>query len=109
MVNEAYLNRLNAGLLQGFSREGGPSAYGEVGQVDYLDPIRLRVDQQRADRQRDAVGNSGLPGMQPHQPGLPGERVGQRPLPELEQQQRQGSAEQGGIDQIAQQMVKAEP
>ena len=39
----------------------------------------------------------------------PAKRIGQRPLPELQQQQRQGAAEQRGIEQIVQQMAKAEP
>src|SRR3954454_20209433 len=102
MVNEAYLNRLNAGLPT-------RSANGEVGQVDRLDPFRLRVDHQGADRERDAVGNSALPVMQPEQPGLAAERVGQGPLSELKQQQRQRPAEQGSIDQIVQHMAEAEP
>src|SRR5260370_25497125 len=102
MVNEAYLNRLNAELP-------GRSADGEMGEVDRLDPFRLRIDRQRADRERDAIGNSAFLGVQLEQPGLARERVGQRPLPELEQQQRQGTAEQRGIDQVAQQMAKAEP
>src|SRR5947199_9441596 len=92
MVNEAYLNRLNAELP-------GRSADGEMGQVDRLDPFRLRVDHQCADRERDAVGNSAFLGVQLEQPGLARERMGQRPLPELEQQQRQGTAEHRGIDQ----------
>src|SRR5712675_215795 len=102
MVNEAYLNRLNAELP-------GRSADGEMGKVDRLDPFRLRIDRQRADRERYAIGNSAFLGVQLEQPGLARERVGQRPLPELEQQQRQGAAEQRGIDQIVQKMAKAEP
>src|SRR5260370_30948015 len=123
MVNEAYLNRLNAGFTRSvFGRSGyrfaqrkrvktktgarsvliesepiglqARSANGEVAQVDRLDPFRLGVNHQCADRERDAVGNSAVLGVQLEQPGLAGERVGQGPLPELEQQQRQRAAEQ---------------
>src|SRR5258708_4613503 len=113
MVNEAYLNRLSAGLLQsvfdsdvtGWIR----SAHGEVAEVDRLDPVRLRIDQQGADRERDAVRNPAFLGVQPQQPDLPRERIRQRPLPELEQQQRQAAAEHRRIEQIVHEMAKAEP
>src|SRR5258707_13832774 len=102
MVNEAYLNRLNGKLP-------ARSANREVGQIDGLDPFGLRIDHQRADRERDAVGDSAVPVVQPEQPGLARKRVGQRPLPELEQQQSEGAAEQRGIQQIVEQMAEAEP
>jgi len=82
MVNEAYLNRLNAGL-------SGCSAQCEVGEVDRFHPFGLGVDHQCAKCERDAIGNAGLFGVQPQQPGLTQQRVGQRPLSELEQKQRQ--------------------
>src|ERR1700730_1533541 len=103
MVNEAYLNRLNAGFTP------ARSANGEVAEVDRLDPFRLRVNHQRADRERDTVGNSAFLGVQLEQPRLAGERGGQRPLPKLQQQQRQGPAEQGGADQIVEQVAEPEP
>src|ERR1700716_1578460 len=103
MVNEAYLNRLNAGFTR------GRSANGEVGEIHRLDPFSLGVDRQRADRERDAVGNAALLGLQTAQPGLAGERIRQSQLPKLEQKQLQGAAEQRGIDQIVEEMAKAEP
>src|SRR5713101_2329025 len=85
------------------------SANGEVGQIDRVDPFRLRINHQCADRERDAVGNSTVLGVELEQPVLAGERIGQRQLAELKQQQRQGAAEQRGIEQIIQQMAEAEP
>src|SRR5271163_14738 len=98
MVNEAYLNRLNAEFTRGYpiftSRlPKARSAHGEVSEIDRLDPIRLRINHQGTDRECDAVRNSTVLGMQPEQPGLATESIGQRPFPELEQQQRQGAAE----------------
>src|SRR5437868_14362907 len=69
----------------------------EVGEVDRFDPFRLRIDHQRAERERDAVGDPGLLVMQAELPVLTGSRIGQRQLPELKQQQRQGAAERRGI------------
>src|ERR1700687_3619584 len=105
MVNEAYLNQLNGWFTQGSARRSGQR---ETGKVDRLDPFGLRVDHQRADRERDAVGNAALLGVQLDEPGLAGELIRQRPLPELQQQQRQGAAEQRGIEQIGHQKAKAE-
>src|SRR5256714_3894154 len=69
------------------------SADREVREVDRLDPFCLRIDHQCAESERDAVGDPGLFVMQAEQPGLAGQRIRQRPLPELKQQQRQGAAE----------------
>src|ERR1700758_3177109 len=103
MVNEAYLNRLNAWLIQKIS------AKREVREVDRLHPFRLRIVHQGTDRERDAVGDAALLGMQPAEPGLAGERIGQWPLPELDEQQRERSAEQRGVEQVVHQVRKAEP
>src|ERR1700761_2245223 len=105
MVNEAYLNRVNEVLpsvravwSSGAQRMPKRSANFESGQtrssdheaaeIDGLDPVGLRVDHQRADRECDAVGNSAFLGVQFEQPGLARQRIGQRPLPELKQKQR---------------------
>src|ERR1700761_118473 len=103
MVNDGYLNRLNESLPL------WRSADHEVRQIDGLDPLRLRVDRQRTDGERDAIGNSAVLGVQFKQPCLTRERVRKRPLPELKQEQRQDSAEQRGVDQIGQQVSEAEP
>src|SRR6188472_459053 len=103
MVNEAYLNRVNESLPK------LRSANDEMREVDGLDPFGFRIDHQRADRERDAIGNAGLLGVQLEQPGLPRELPGQRPLPELQQQQRQHAAEQRSVEQIVEQMVEPEP
>src|SRR5438067_1720696 len=122
MVNEAYLNRLNAGFTESvFERTGlvrvkktsqsakywsrrlsRRSVDGEVGHVDRFDPFGIGIDHQCADRERDAVGDSAFLGVQLDQPGLASERIGKRPLSELEQEQRQGTAKQRGIDEIVQ-------
>src|ERR1700751_3803682 len=103
MVNEAYLNRLN-GILP-LHR----SANDEVRQIDSLDPLSFRIDRQRADRERDPVRNTAFLGVQLEQPGLAGQYIRQRPLPELEQRQRQHAAEQRSIDQVVQQVIETEP
>src|SRR5947209_5908222 len=103
MVNEAYLNRLNAGFTPGCS------AKREVAEVDSPDPFGFRIDHQGADRERDTVGNSAFLGVQAEQPRLSGQGIGQRPLPELQQQQRQGAADQRGPDQIIDEMTEPEP
>src|SRR6266702_2092578 len=102
MVNEAYLNHLNAGLPV-------RSGQCEVSEVDRFHPCGLRVDHQRAHRERDAVGNAALLGVQPGEPGLAREPIGQRPLSKLEQEQRQRAAEQRGVEQEVHQRCDAEP
>src|SRR4029078_4339676 len=90
-------------------RLGSPgSAHGEVGEVDRLDPLGLRINHQRPDRERDAVGDPSLLVVQAEQPALAVERVGQGPLPELEQQQRQRAAKQRRVYQVAEEMVETE-
>src|ERR1700750_2250092 len=113
MVNEAYLNQLNAEfteVVRAFtwcllSR----SADREVGEIDRLDPVGLRINHPGADPERDTVRNTAVLGVQPQQPGLTDQGVRQRPLPELEQYQCQGAAEQRGIDEVIQQVAEAEP
>ena len=46
----------------------------EVGGIDGPHPLGVGINHQGADRERDAVGNSGLPGVEAQQPGLAGKR-----------------------------------
>src|ERR1700744_1691815 len=103
MVNEAYLNRINESLPLWRSTDH------EARQVDGLDPRGLRVDRKRSDGERNAVGNAGFLGVQFEQPGLARQGVRKGPLAELQQTERQCAAEQRGIEQIVQQVCKAEP
>src|SRR5579864_374713 len=81
----------------------------EVRQVDGADPFGIRINDERANCQRNAVRNAALLGMQLEQPGLTGQRIWQRPLPELKQEQGKGTPEQRSVDEIVQQVTKAEP
>ena len=93
MVNEAYLNRLNGAFTRRDQRMT------KWRQVDRLDPFGLRIDHQCADaRARCRRGCRLSLACSLSSQAWPRERVGQRPLPELEQQQRQGAAEQRGVD-----------
>ena len=81
----------------------------EAGEVDRLHPVGLGIDHQCADRERDAVGDAALLGVEPQQPGLAGQRIGQRPLPHLQQHDGERAAEQRGVEQVVQEMAEAEP
>ncbi len=63
MVNEAYLNRVNETFLW-LQWPMKPR------QVDGLYPFRFRIDHQRAECERDAVGNSAVLAVEPQQPFL---------------------------------------
>src|SRR3954470_17803721 len=99
MVNEAYLNRVNETFRV---RSRGD----EARKLDRADPFGLRVDHESTNGERDAVGDSRLPVVQPEQPALRRECAGKGPLPELQQHQRQCAAEQRGIDEIVKQVAK---
>src|SRR3981189_3126807 len=101
MVNEAYLNRLNGKLPVASARR-------EVNQVDRLDPLGLRIDHQRADRERDAVGDSALLVVQAEQPGLAREQRGQGPLPEQHSWEAKSGRKQRVIEQVVKEMVESE-
>src|SRR3954467_354210 len=127
MVNEAYLNRLNTALMrccpaardqnttslaaigvrnggsersEAIRRSDSRSVRDEACEIDCLHPIGLGIDHQSADCERDAVGDSALLGVQPREPLLPSQLVGQWPLADLQQQKRQGSAKQRGVEQV---------
>ncbi len=59
-----------------FSAMPAFSAHGEVREIDRLDPVGLRIDQQGAEGERDAVGNAGLLVVQAAEPGLGRQRIG---------------------------------
>src|ERR1700753_3114568 len=103
MVNQAYLNRLNTALIRchwhrtsdfrhrlrrirqasaGVDKDAATCALrltgsvrDEAREIDGLYPIGVGIDHQRADRERDAVGDAAVLGMQPCEPLLPGQLV----------------------------------
>ncbi len=70
---------------------------------------RVWVDDERGDRERDAVRHAAIRGMQPLHPVLPRQERRQRRHPELQQQQGQCTAQQRGVQQIGHQEIKTEP
>src|SRR5580698_6110197 len=72
-------------------------------------PLGLRVNDERSDRERDAVRNAGVLAMQPFRPWLPEKYLRHRQRAELNQPDRQRAAKQRGIDQIVCEMADAQP
>src|SRR5215216_1075832 len=102
MVNEAYPNRVNGRL----PRLRTPTHSLLAGSAH---PERVGIDDERGRREGNSVGNACIHAVQSLRPFLSGEEIRQRHEPESDNQIRQRPAEQGGQDEVREQMIETKP
>src|SRR5581483_10905601 len=105
MVNQAYLNRVNDALLgtSGAWPDARPSA------GDALHPGCAGIDRQRRRSESDTVRHPAIRLMQPLGPGATQQEARQGDGAELQQCQRQRTAEDRAVERVFQQVTEAAP